>query len=83
MTAEFKQPQMDTFRIIVPEDLEQEVIGRFHKASQRGHFSTSILANKVLNHFWMSTPIVTVTRYIKQWFECKLKKKGIIHKIKP
>ena len=65
-TAEHEHPEMDTTRIIIPKDLEQEVIRRFHKSPQEGHFATAITANKVLNHFWLSTPIATVTRYITQ-----------------
>ena len=30
-TAEHEHPEMDTTRIIIPKDLEQEVIRRFHK----------------------------------------------------
>ena len=82
-TAEHEHPEMDTTRIIIPKDLEQEVIRRFHKSPQEGHFATAITANKVLNHFWLSTPIATVTRYITQCLECQLKKKSVIHKIKP
>ena len=50
-TAEFEHPEVDTIRIIIPEHLEQEVIRRFHKSPQEGHFATPITANKVLNHF--------------------------------
>ena len=82
-TAEHEHPEMDTIRIIIPKDLEQEVIRRFHKSPQEGHFATAITANKVLNHFWLSTPIATVTRYITQCLECQLKKKSVIQKIKP
>ena len=82
-TAEFEHPEIDKYRIIVPEHLEQDVIRRFHKSPQEGHFATQITANKVLNHFWITTPIATVTRYITQCLECQLKKESIIHKIKP
>ena len=82
-TAAFEHPEIDKFRIIVPEHLEQDVIRRFHKSPQEGHFATHITANKVLNHFWITTPIASVTRYITQCLECQLKKKSVIHKIKP
>ena len=82
-TAEFEHPEIDKYRIIVPDHLEQDVIRRFHKSPQEGHFATQVTANKVLNHFWITTPIATVTRYITQCLECQLKKKSIIHKIKP
>ena len=82
-TAAFEHPEIDKFRIIVPEHLEQDVIRRFHKSPQEGHFATHITANKVLNHFWITTPVASVTRYITQCLECQLKKKSVIHKIKP
>ena len=65
-TAEFEHPEIDKYRIIVPDHLEQDVIRRFHKSPQEGHFATQVTANKVLNHFWITTPIATVTRYITQ-----------------
>jgi len=74
-TAEFEHPEIDKYRIIVPDHLEQDVIRRFHKSPQEGHFATQVTANKVLNHFWITTPIATVTRYITQCLECQLKKK--------
>ena len=82
-TAEFEHPEMDNYRIIVPEHLKQDVIRRFHKSPQEGHFATQITAKNVLNHFSVITPIATVTRYITQCLECQIKKKSIIHKIKP
>ena len=75
-TAEFEHPEIDKYRIIVPEHLEQDVIRRFHKSPQEGHFATQVTANKVLNHFWITTPIASVTRYITQCLECQLKKKA-------
>ena len=74
---------MNPVRIIIPEYLEKKVIRRFHKSSQQDHFATAITANKILNHFWLSTHIATVTRYITQCLECQFKKKITIHKIKP
>ena len=60
-TAAFEHPEIDKFRIIVPEHLEQDVIRRFHKSPKEGHFATHITANKVLNHFWITTSIASVT----------------------
>ena len=74
---------MDTTRIIITRHLELEVIRRFHKSPKEGHFATAITAIKVLNHFWLSTPIATVTRYITQCLECQLENKSGIHKMKP
>ena len=45
-TAEFEHPEIDKYRIIVPEHLEQDVIRRFHKSAQEGIFATQITANK-------------------------------------
>lgn len=38
-TAEYEHPEMNTTRIVIPKDLEQEVIRRFHKSPQEGHFA--------------------------------------------
>ena len=82
-TAEFQHPETNPVRIIIPEHLEQEVIRIYHESPKEGHFATSITTNKVLNRFWLSTPIATVIEYITPCLDCQLKKNSIIHKIKP
>ena len=82
-TAEFENPEIDRYRIIVPEHLERDVIRRFHKSPEEGHFATQITANKILNHFLITKLIATVTRCITQCLKCQFKKKSVIHKIVP
>ena len=74
---------MNKYRIIVPNHLEPIIIRRFHEIPQEGHFATNKTADKILNHFWISTPITSVTKQIAKCLPCQLKKKSIIYKIKP
>ena len=76
-TAEFEQPEIDRYRMIVTEHLEKDLIRRFHKSPQEGHFATQIKANKGLNQFWITIPIATVTKYITQCLECPVKKRAL------
>lgn len=75
--------EIDKQRILIPEALHNQVIHRFHRSPQEGHFATEITASKILNHFWMPRIYTISHEYIARCLECHLKKKSIIHQIKP
>lgn len=68
---QFEHPEIDKYRILLPKAKRIEGTRRFHR---EGHFSATVTASRILNHFWMPRIFAPITEYIAKCLECQLKK---------